>query len=84
MLRLQQEPGAAAVLLVPRWPTQHWWPGLAGMAARRLDVKVDPADVSATGLAAQMRITPEIVRRGGRSDHMTLFYVPARVPVVVG
>ena len=84
VLRLQQEPGAAAVLLVPRWPTQHWWPGLAAMAAKRLDVRVRPADVSTTGLAAQMGVTPEILRRGGRSDHMSLFYVPARMPDVVG
>jgi hypothetical protein len=31
-----------------------------------------------TGLAAQMDIVPEVLKRAGREDNMAVFYVPVR------
>ena len=80
VLRLQQEPGAAAVLLLPWWPSRPWWPALMGITADSIRVSVDPESVKPTGLAVQMEVVPEVLKRAGRADHLGVFYVPARGP----
>ena len=42
-------------------------------------VSIDRAAVSMTGLAAQMEVVPEVLKRAGREDNMAVFFVPARV-----
>jgi hypothetical protein len=79
VLRLEQEPGAAAVLLLPHWPGQIWWPPLLALATEWERVSIDRAAVSMTGLAAQMEVVPEVLKRAGREDNMAVFFVPARV-----
>jgi hypothetical protein len=76
--RLHDEPAAAAVLLLPRWPSRPWWPALMSIAAEVVNMPVDPAHVSMTGLAAQMGVVPEVTKRAGRADNMVLVYVRAR------
>ena len=72
------EPGAAAVLLLPYWPGQVWWPRLLSLASDWRPVSIAPGAVAMTGLAAQMDIVPEDLKRAGREDNMAVFYVPAR------
>ena len=78
VLRLEQEPGAAAVLLLPYWPGQVWWPRLLSLASDWRPVSIAAGAVAMTGLAAQMDIVPEVLKRAGREDNMAVFYVPAR------
>ena len=78
VLRLEQEPGAAAVLLLPYWLGQVWWPRLLSLASDWRPVSIAPGAVAMTGLAAQMDIVPEVLKRAGREDNMAVFYVPAR------
>jgi hypothetical protein len=78
VLRLQQELAAAAVLLVPYWPSRPWFPALRSLASDSMRVAVEAADVRCTGLAEQMGVVPEVLRRAGRAENMVLFYVPSR------
>ena len=76
--RLVSEPAAAAVLLVPHWPSQPWWPVLQQLAERMVPVAIDPGLVAPSALARDMGILPEITRVAGRSDRMILVNVPFR------
>jgi hypothetical protein len=76
--KLQAEPGAAATLLVPVWPSQPWWPVLMQLADGWTDVVVPADSVRASYLAEELAITPEVVRVVGRSDRMRLVSVPFR------
>ena len=43
--KLEQEPGAAAVLLAPCWPTAQWWPQLQELAVASLPVEMSARTV---------------------------------------
>ena len=51
-----------------------------GITADSIRVSVDPESVKPTGLAVQMEVVPEVLKRAGRADHLGVFYVPARGP----
>eukprot|EP01052_Picozoa_sp_SAG31_P027652 SAG31_NODE_2603_length_5399_cov_2.741887_2_plen_415_part_00 len=76
--RLREDLDAAATLLVPNWPSSSWWPGLMQLASGCVPVSVPRTAVSASTLAVDMGIVPEILRMAGRAQNMLLVNVPAR------
>eukprot|EP01052_Picozoa_sp_SAG31_P030608 SAG31_NODE_3155_length_4612_cov_2.728784_2_plen_379_part_00 len=78
--RLVEEPAASAVLLVPFWPSQPWWPVLLSLADGLRRVSIPPAAVQPSGLAVDMGVVPEPLRQSGRCQNLALVYVPFRAP----
>ena len=80
--RLVEEPLAAAVLLVPNWPSQPWWPVLQSISAGMRRVSIEPSAVRPSALARSMGVVPEILRMAGRNENMVVVHVPFRPPYV--
>ena len=61
MIKLEKEPTAKGVLIVPEWPTQPWWPKLQNLQGRRLKLPPPKFAVSAFHIACvEPRLHPAL------------------------
>ena len=75
--KLDQEPGASAVLLLPYWPTQPWWPLLQRLAANAEFVELpESAFIPGPLMLTMPHIRPEPLMNSGW--RLQLVFVPAR------
>jgi hypothetical protein len=75
--KLAQEPQAAAVLLVPDWPSQSWFAPLVQLASHTTPVSIDLRDVLLTHAAKRTGTVPEILLEANRASRILLISVPA-------
>jgi len=61
LIKLEKEPTAKGVLIVPEWPTQPWWPKLQNLQGRRLKLPPPKFAVSAFHIACvEPRLHPAL------------------------
>ena len=75
LYKLEREPAASAVLLLPVWETATWWPRLLNLAAERLPLALQPRHFI-PGSLMRGGLLPEPLRNSGW--RMQLVFVPAR------